>query len=120
MLRAVALVLLLVAFARGVAAQEEDAGAAAAPPPPEAGPPAGDRDGWLARRIATLAERAPARLGVAVIDVVSGRTLFARNAADGFVLASTVKLVTSAAALALLGPEYRFKTTLLCDKYDGN
>jgi serine-type D-Ala-D-Ala carboxypeptidase/endopeptidase (penicillin-binding protein 4) len=58
---------------------------------------------------------ASARAGVVVADVESGQVLFAR---DGDVLlnpASNVKLVTTAAALSRLGPEFRFDTEFYVD-----
>ena len=50
------------------------------------------------------------RTGVVVVSLDSGRTLFARDADDLFNPASNVKLFTAAAALARLGPEFRFDT----------
>ncbi len=54
---------------------------------------------------------------VSVIDVgTSGaKPIYARNDATPFNIASNVKLFTTAAALALLGPEYRWKTTVYAD-----
>lgn len=49
--------------------------------------------------------------GVAVTDL-NGRLLFGRNADRMMVPASNTKLVVSAVASALLGPEFRVKTTL--------
>jgi D-alanyl-D-alanine carboxypeptidase/D-alanyl-D-alanine-endopeptidase (penicillin-binding protein 4) len=56
-----------------------------------------------------------ARKGVLVADVVTGEVLYAKDADALLNPASNVKLVTSAAALARLGPEYRFATELLVD-----
>lgn len=70
---------------------------------------------WLGDRIDLLAQQLigdRARLGIAVLDVDSGRLLYGRSDNTPFNIASNVKLFTSAAALALLGPEYRFKTAL--------
>lgn len=53
--------------------------------------------------------------GVHVVDIESGRMLYARNAGKSFVPASNVKLYTTAAALDLLGPDYRFETGLYID-----
>jgi len=60
-----------------------------------------------------------ARAGIVVTDVESGQVLFAK---DGDVLlnpASNVKLVTSAAALARLGPDFRFDTEFYVDGAPG-
>ncbi len=53
--------------------------------------------------------------GVHVLDVESGRTLYARNAGKSFVPASNAKLYATAAALDLLGPDYRFETRVYID-----
>src|SRR5258707_12896350 len=50
--------------------------------------------------------------GLLVVDAGSGETLFEQNADKYFVPASNMKLFTTALALAKLGPEYRFHTTL--------
>ncbi len=55
------------------------------------------------------------RVGVLVSDVESGQVLFARDPDVLLNPASNVKLVTSAVALARLGPEYRFSTEFLAD-----
>jgi D-alanyl-D-alanine carboxypeptidase/D-alanyl-D-alanine-endopeptidase (penicillin-binding protein 4) len=64
-------------------------------------------------------ERAAARtvmkgatLAVAVADLESGRTLYERNAALAMIPASNQKLLTSVAALELLGADYFFTTTV--------
>jgi serine-type D-Ala-D-Ala carboxypeptidase/endopeptidase (penicillin-binding protein 4) len=53
-----------------------------------------------------------AHWGVIVVDLTTGRTLYERNANRSFVPASNAKLYTTAAALALLGPGYRYETAL--------
>lgn len=53
--------------------------------------------------------------GVHIMDIESGRVLYARNAGKSFVPASNTKLYTTAAALDLLGPDYRFETGLYID-----
>ncbi|MXW65220.1 MAG: D-alanyl-D-alanine carboxypeptidase/D-alanyl-D-alanine-endopeptidase [Bacteroidetes bacterium SB0662_bin_6] len=53
--------------------------------------------------------------GVHIVDIESGRVLYARNAGKSFVPASNTKLYTTAAALDLLGPDYRFETGLYTD-----
>ena len=57
------------------------------------------------------------QLGVCVIDVKSGEVLSDYNSAKAMIPASTMKTVTTASALAILGEDYRFQTTL---EYDGN
>jgi len=53
-----------------------------------------------------------AKLGVLVAEADTGKPLYARGEKTALNAASNVKIVTSAAALALLGPDYRWKTTL--------
>ncbi len=61
-----------------------------------------------------LAEPAAAQAswGILVADAESGETLYALNAEKHFVPASNMKLFSTTFALARLGPEYRFHTTL--------
>jgi D-alanyl-D-alanine carboxypeptidase/D-alanyl-D-alanine-endopeptidase (penicillin-binding protein 4) len=77
---------------------------------------------WLKKRINRLARDsriASARVGVLVVDVPSGRHLVQLRSGEKFNVASNVKLMTSAAALSLLGPEYRFKTALYAPELEG-
>jgi len=53
-----------------------------------------------------------AKVAVMVAEADSGKPVYARAEKTLLNAASNVKLVTSAAALAMLGPEYRWKTTL--------
>ncbi|MBZ5703589.1 MAG: D-alanyl-D-alanine carboxypeptidase/D-alanyl-D-alanine-endopeptidase [Acidobacteriia bacterium] len=53
-----------------------------------------------------------AEWGVLAVDAQSGETLYQRAAENYFVPASNLKLFTTALALARLGPDYRFRTTL--------
>src|SRR5262245_5374391 len=91
-------------------------------PPVPAGNPA-ERQAWLRTRLDEQLA-APilrgARVGVAVMDVESGRVLYARGEKMPYNPASNAKIVTTAAALALLGPEYRFKTALYADELRGS
>ena len=50
--------------------------------------------------------------GILVADARTGQVLFEQNADKYFVPASNMKLLTTAFALAKLGPEFRFRTTL--------
>jgi D-alanyl-D-alanine carboxypeptidase/D-alanyl-D-alanine-endopeptidase (penicillin-binding protein 4) len=59
--------------------------------------------------------------GIEVVSLSSGKVLYAQNAEKLFTPASNTKLFTTAAALALIGPDYRFHTTVetagAVDKY---
>lgn len=56
-----------------------------------------------------------AHVGALVIDAQSGRTVYARNADDAFIPASTMKLIVGSAALDVLGNAFSFTTTLETD-----
>jgi D-alanyl-D-alanine carboxypeptidase/D-alanyl-D-alanine-endopeptidase (penicillin-binding protein 4) len=51
-----------------------------------------------------------AHFGVLAVDAATGRTLYARNPHQWFVPASNQKILVTAAAWSLLGPDYRFRT----------
>jgi len=55
-------------------------------------------------------ELLPAHVGVLVVSLDDGRVIYQRNADKLFLPASNMKLFTAAAALDLLGPEFRFTT----------
>src|SRR3990167_1471358 len=50
-----------------------------------------------------------------IIDLGTGETLFERNASRALIPASNMKLFSDAAALLVLGPDYRFKNQLSTD-----
>jgi D-alanyl-D-alanine carboxypeptidase/D-alanyl-D-alanine-endopeptidase (penicillin-binding protein 4) len=72
----------------------------------------------LADRLAPLV-RAPAlspeETGVAVLLLPEARPIFVRNADRPLLPASTLKILTSAAALALLKPEFVYRTRIFAD-----
>lgn len=53
---------------------------------------------------------APAQWGVLVRSMEMGQTVYSRNADKLFVPASNMKIVTAAAVLETLGPDYRYRT----------
>lgn len=53
-----------------------------------------------------------ALFGILVVDPASGDTLVSHNAGKLFIPASNQKLLTGAVALAQLGPDYRYHTTV--------
>ena len=69
---------------------------------------------WRVQSFLDAALRAPtlagAHVGLLAVDQSSGTVLYARDADDAFVPASTFKLVTGSAALARLGPAFTFVT----------
>jgi len=54
-----------------------------------------------------------AQVGLVVRDATSGATLYDRNGGDELLPASNAKLFTSAAAMNVLGADYRFSTSVL-------
>jgi len=95
----------LPALAQAPAAQAQ---AAATAPRPATG-------ATLARRIDAILDRpalAAATWGVEVREIATGRVLYARNAGKNMKPASTLKVVTTAAALDAFGPQERFRTTV--------
>lgn len=51
-------------------------------------------------------------MGIVVVDLNTGETLYQRNSTRSFVPASNMKLFSDAAALMALGPDYRFQSQL--------
>jgi D-alanyl-D-alanine carboxypeptidase/D-alanyl-D-alanine-endopeptidase (penicillin-binding protein 4) len=82
--------------------------------PVERGKPRPDIAAFRARVDAALAGKGAEKgyWAVLVEDATSGEVLFALNAERFFAPASNTKLFTTALALATLGPDYRFRTTI--------
>jgi D-alanyl-D-alanine carboxypeptidase/D-alanyl-D-alanine-endopeptidase (penicillin-binding protein 4) len=55
--------------------------------------------------------------GISVIDLSNGHTVLMHQGDKSLITASTMKAVTTATALAVLGPDFRFRTYL---EYDGS
>lgn len=53
-----------------------------------------------------------ATVGIHIVDLKTGEMVFGLNEYQLMIPASTMKLITSATALELLGADYRFKTTI--------
>jgi D-alanyl-D-alanine carboxypeptidase/D-alanyl-D-alanine-endopeptidase (penicillin-binding protein 4) len=76
---------------------------------------ANQRREWLRARLDelfSLPVLSGAKVSVVVTEPDSGKVVYGRAEKNGLNAASNVKIVTSAAALALLGPEYRWKTAV--------
>lgn len=64
---------------------------------------------------------AASNVGVKVVSLSNGRVIYENDADKLYHPASTMKLISAAAALVKLGPNYRFHTTLFADGVeDGN
>lgn len=69
----------------------------------------------LSAQIETIVQQpqlASASWGIDVVDLASGNVIYSLDADHLFLPASNVKLLTTAAALAVAGPDYRFHTTV--------
>ena len=89
--------------------------AAPAPDQPKAPADPAARRAWLKAELDEVLNApalAKAKIGVLAIESDTGKPLYARGDKTPLNAASNVKIVTSAAALSLLGPEYRWRTTL--------
>jgi D-alanyl-D-alanine carboxypeptidase/D-alanyl-D-alanine-endopeptidase (penicillin-binding protein 4) len=83
-------------------------------PKPSAEGDSKDKD-RLAKEIEAILMQPPldrAHWGIDMVDLASGKTIFAQNPEQLFIPASNTKLFTTAAALAIAGPDYRFRTTV--------
>jgi serine-type D-Ala-D-Ala carboxypeptidase/endopeptidase (penicillin-binding protein 4) len=73
---------------------------------------AGQRFSDRVEKVLGAEQPAKGQWGILIADAKSGEVLFAQNADRYFVPASNMKLFTTALALATLGADYRFRTTL--------
>lgn len=67
------------------------------------------------RRLIAAKKFGEARVGVSMMDGASGAVLAAHRADEAFIPASNMKLLTSGAALLILGPDFAFRTELVSD-----
>jgi D-alanyl-D-alanine carboxypeptidase/D-alanyl-D-alanine-endopeptidase (penicillin-binding protein 4) len=78
----------------------------------------------LTKEISAILNQPPlsrAHWGVDVVDLETGKALYSQNSDQLFLPASNAKLFTTAAALAIAGPDYRFRTTVEAEgKIDDN
>ena len=79
---------------------------------PNATPPAGGPLDQPLRQLLTPAAKVSASYSLAVKDISTGRWLCGVNPQRALMPASNMKLVTTAAALGVLGPEFQFRTIL--------
>ena len=69
----------------------------------------------LGKRIDAIVDRLPfdrAHWGIEVFDPATNQVLYQRNTHKHFIPASNLKLVVAAAASHLLGPDFRYRTTI--------
>lgn len=105
---------LAVALLFAPAARAQGKGSPAPSPGPASKKPRADVVRFGARVGATLAKAHAAKgyWGLLVADAATGEVLFALNPQRYFMPASNAKLFSTALAMAALGPDYRFRTTI--------
>lgn len=64
------------------------------------------------RRLMNSAKVGQSRIGVSIVDTVNGEVLFASRSSEALIPASNMKILTSAAALWALGPDWVYRTEL--------
>ncbi|MBD3368463.1 MAG: D-alanyl-D-alanine carboxypeptidase/D-alanyl-D-alanine-endopeptidase [Candidatus Eisenbacteria bacterium] len=113
--RALAALALVAALVSAALAQPATA---AEPAPADSSSAAGpgrralERIDWVIESLLSRPELSGARVGVLVEGLHSGEVLYERNADELFIPASNMKIVTAAAALDILGPQYVYETVL--------
>lgn len=73
----------------------------------------------LAGKVRTVLDDAKlgqARIGVVILDGASGEVLASARGDESFIPASNMKLLTSGAALSVLGEDFQFETNLIYDE----
>jgi D-alanyl-D-alanine carboxypeptidase/D-alanyl-D-alanine-endopeptidase (penicillin-binding protein 4) len=83
----------------------------------------GGRTKWLTGKAGALVDdRArilgTARVGVVIADATTGEPLYQRDPGGRYNLASVTKLITTGAALARLGPGFRWRTAIYAERFD--
>jgi serine-type D-Ala-D-Ala carboxypeptidase/endopeptidase (penicillin-binding protein 4) len=69
----------------------------------------------IAKEIGAILEQPPldrAHWGIDVVELDTGKQIYSQNSDQLFLPASNAKIFTTAAALAIAGPDYRFRTTV--------
>jgi serine-type D-Ala-D-Ala carboxypeptidase/endopeptidase (penicillin-binding protein 4) len=66
----------------------------------------------VVRQMLELPEYKNAQAGIHIAEMETGKVLYELNSDKMMIPASVLKLVTSAAALEILGPDYRFRTRI--------
>ena len=69
----------------------------------------------IAKEISAILDQPPldrAHWGIDVVDLDTGKQIYSQNPDQLFLPASNAKIFTTAAALAIAGPDYRFHTTV--------
>ncbi|QGN33866.1 D-alanyl-D-alanine carboxypeptidase/D-alanyl-D-alanine-endopeptidase [Microlunatus sp. Gsoil 973] len=79
----------------------------------QAGPPAASDPGEIATRVASAGQVKGARISAAVMSAQTGKLLYNHDADTALIPASVTKLLTTSAALKLLGPQHRFRTSVV-------